>query len=216
MQRVDEVVRRIQSRPQMLVISAHYNDDFYLKLRLMEAGFVDTPMAAAYPGCEGFTVYRDGRHEVLHIRLNNNWQLADMKQRMFTALRLALSGECPVIAKQEHAIIMRFGTDYTALDWGRYGLANLEFSHPMEILVAMDEGQWFKSWLFGWDTRRCCMAVSGIISSSHIGKKELDRLFNTAQNNSVFEPIIGGQTSEEIMKTLREATASRIGHRQTD
>jgi plasmid maintenance system killer protein len=214
MQRVDQLLQRIGAQPRTLVISAHWNDEFYLKLRLMEAGYADTAMAAAYPGCEGFTVYRDGRHEVLHLRLNNNWQLADMKQALFAALKLARSAQCPVIARQRQALLTTFGTEYSALDWKDYGLERVIFSSPMSMPVAVDWAQSLKARLLGVEARRCCVASVGLVAWALLDQSQLAQLFGHARQ--MLAEGAGIESGMQQYGVVRAASASRIERRHTE
>ncbi|AMO24435.1 hypothetical protein GCM10027034_12990 [Ramlibacter solisilvae] len=204
MQRVDALVSQLVVSERPLVISAHYNDDFYLKLRLMEAGYVDTPVARRYPACGGFTIYTRGTHEILHIRLNNNWQLSSLDQDIVSALVLTRAFECPVIREQRMAIVSRFGAHFSALDWRRFGINEPSFAQPLAMPFAEDYGL---ALVLGSD---CCTRSVGLFSWAELDRGQLDALLAGAHATAASAARTAKTSPEALYSELHARVQSRI------
>lgn len=138
MRRLQELVARAGDRPRTVVVSTDGNDEFFLKLRLMEAGYTDVPVARRWPGCEGFTLYEHGGREVLQVRLNNNWRVAPFEQHTVSALVLARAFDCPALHEPGDFIVTRYGAPATALDWKRFGLVEPAYRYPPSVNLVTD------------------------------------------------------------------------------
>jgi hypothetical protein len=115
--RVDGLVAQIGKAPRTLVISTYFNDDFYLKQRLIEAGYRILPSQPLL-GCKGIAVYDDGRHLVAHIRAWNHYSLAGTSQSALTAAMIDNGLSCPALARFGQAFLTIYGSDLRfAPDW---------------------------------------------------------------------------------------------------
>ena len=109
MQRLAHLLDEIDGRPVSIVITTSTNDEFFLRLRLMERGWRSVPTGDAYPGCDGFSVYRNGNSTVLHIRLEAQYHLSPLLPPQHAALMLASAYACPVVHDQDGAWLLAFG-----------------------------------------------------------------------------------------------------------
>ena len=202
MARVDRTVTQLGAAKQTLVIANHYNDDFYLRMRLFEAGYRDIPMADAYPGCDGFSVYRRGDSEVLHIRLNNNWQLAPFKQEIVSALMLTKAFECPVIRTQQSALFTGFGDDFNALEWKRFGLPYVGFDEQYTKDIITDQVLMAYYKAVGKTPPKDVVKNYGLYSTTMLDRTLLDKVLESSHRLVAEESSRKGKTPEQLYQTL--------------
>ena len=135
--RVDMVVRDIATRPRTMLVSTGWNDEFYMRLRLMEAGYRSVDTAIAYPGCEGFAAYRRGGSEVIHLRLWPQYWLSPFQAPEHAALFLTTAYSCPAIRVARDAWMVTFGPTATSL-LRMNGFRTLRFPSALEMPVTAD------------------------------------------------------------------------------
>lgn len=111
LQRVDAVVAIAERTPRLLLISTHWNDDQFVKQRLLAAGYRPRSAEAVFPRCSGFSVYVKGPHVVAHIRTERqHWQVRTSKTRL-RALLLERSLSCTALLRFERAYLTLWGPD---------------------------------------------------------------------------------------------------------
>lgn len=209
MQRLARTQAQLEASKQTLVIANHYNDDFYLRMRLFEAGYRDTPIASAYPGCGGFSVYRRGDSEVLHIRLNNNWQLAPFKQEIVSALMLTKAFSCPVIKAQQSAIFTGYGTEFNALEWKYFNLPDVAFDEPYTKTIITDKVLQTYYNAVGQTAPKWIVKSYGLYATTVLDRAMLDRLLASSHRMVADASDQKGQTPEQLYQTLHAAVLSK-------
>jgi hypothetical protein len=132
-------VDRLDREPATLVLTSHWNDEFFLRLRLSERGYINTTAAETFPGCDGFSVYTRSQHRVFHIRLHNEYYLVPYSNTTYGALALTRALECPAVKGATNAWITTFGSkgDKT-IDPALLGFGYEHFRQPLEVPVATD------------------------------------------------------------------------------
>jgi len=88
LQRARELAALMDNDRQTTLLATHYNDEFYLRLRLMEIGFLPARGLAGHPECRGFSVFTKGRSTVVHIRSHPNYAKAPLIHPYNAALQL--------------------------------------------------------------------------------------------------------------------------------
>jgi hypothetical protein len=209
MQRLAHTRSQLEAAKQTLVIANHYNDDFYLRLRLFEAGYRDIPIVSAYPGCGGFSVYRRGNSEVLHIRLNNNWQLAPLKQEIVSALMLTKAFACPVINAQQSAILTGFGDDVSALEWKRFDLPVVRLDEIYTKTIITDEVLQAYYNATGQTPPKDVVKTYGLYSTTVMKRDLLDRILSSSHRLVEEESRMKGKTPEQLYQTLHSVVLSK-------
>jgi hypothetical protein len=111
--RTRRLVSLLDGSGQNAVLSTHYNDEFFLRLRLMEAGFRPLPAAEKYPGCHGLSVLTKGDSSVVHIRTHPEYGMAPVSPRYNAALQVTSAFSCPSLASLRKIYVTTFGD----LDW---------------------------------------------------------------------------------------------------
>jgi hypothetical protein len=115
MERVQALVAEIDAAPTTLVLSGHYNDEYFLKLRLVESGYRPRPAAEVFPGCaDGFAVYAKPGHVVADIRTDNQYEILPWPDHLVRAVQIRGALDCAALW---HADRMAF-TAVGASDWG--------------------------------------------------------------------------------------------------
>ena len=209
MQRLARTQAQLEAARQTLVIANHYNDDFYLRMRLFEAGYRDIPIASVYPGCGGFSVYRRGDSEVLHIRLNNNWQLAPLKQEIVSALMLTRAFDCPVIKAQQSAIFTGYGEDFNALEWERFGLPYVGFDEQYNKAIITDEvlRAYYKA--IGEAPPKTVTKSFGLYSTTVLDRALLDKVVAASHRLAEAEARKKGRSPEQLYREMHAIVQSK-------
>ena len=108
---VDRLAEAADADPQVLVISTQFNDEYFLRLRLLERGFEAT--AESGPGCRGgFSVYAKPGHKALHIRTENQYGFVrEIPNVIIRAVQIQRALQCPDAWKADHAYLAFAGKD---------------------------------------------------------------------------------------------------------
>jgi hypothetical protein len=132
---VDELDRE----PVTLVLTSHWNDEFYLRLRLSERGYTNATAAESFPGCDGFSVHTRSQHRVFHLRLHNEYYLVPYSNTTYGALAITRALECPALKGVTGAWVTTFGSkgDKT-IDPVLLGFGYERFRQPLEVPLATD------------------------------------------------------------------------------
>ena len=89
------------------VVTTHWNDEFYIRLRLFEAGYREVPTDGA---CRALSRYVAGSRVVWHVRLDPQYGLPPFETPLATALPLAALARCPEALAAGRVELTRFGT----------------------------------------------------------------------------------------------------------
>lgn len=115
MQRVRAVVDEIDAAPTTVVLSGHYNDEYFLKLRLLEDGYRPRPVAEVFPDCaDGFAVYAKPGHVVADIRTDNQYGIVPWPIHLVRAAQVRRALDCAALWRADKMIFTAAG----ASDWG--------------------------------------------------------------------------------------------------
>jgi hypothetical protein len=117
MKRVGELVASADAVPMILVIATHFNDDYYLKLRLLEAGYHVHPVSEIFPSCkDGLSVYAKAGHVVAHIRTENPYGRIPLNTQDTRALQVHRGLQCPDVWNADRIYVTAFGFDSRGMD----------------------------------------------------------------------------------------------------
>ncbi len=95
--RIDGLVAIAETDSQTLVLSTHFNDEFFLKLRLLDHGFQVKAAEDEFPSCHGgFSIYAKPGHRLLQIRTENQYGLAEkMANVVVRSVQIQRALQCP-------------------------------------------------------------------------------------------------------------------------
>lgn len=116
LRRVEATIRSAENIPLTLLISTHFNDDFFLKQRLLAAGWSPRPAEKAFPGCSGFSVYRKHDSTVAHVRTEPQYALLPTSTTRMRAFLLDRSLSCPALRAADRTVLTTWGFDYRLWD----------------------------------------------------------------------------------------------------
>lgn len=106
MDKVADVVASASAQPVSTVVSTHWNDEFYLRLRLFEAGYREVPAEAS---CHPLSKYVAGSRVVWHVRVQPEYWLPPFAPRLAAALSLAGAARCAPIRQDSTVWVTTFG-----------------------------------------------------------------------------------------------------------
>lgn len=133
MARMQRLVAALDDQQVNILISTHYNDEFYSRLRLMEAGFLPMRAAGSYPGCHGFSLFTKGNSTVVHIRTDPQYRIAPINLAYNAALQISSALSCESILSYHKAYITTFGPNEAALRADIYANSPLPFNRPLIV-----------------------------------------------------------------------------------
>jgi len=116
LRQVDGLVAAAETNPQTLVLSTHFNDEFFLKLRLLDGGFQVKAAESEFPDCQGgFSVYAKPGHRVLHIRTENQYGFVEKVPSVIVrAVQIQRALQCPEAWNFDGAYLAFAGEDVRA------------------------------------------------------------------------------------------------------
>ncbi len=92
-----------------LVISTHYNDEFYFRLKMMQNGYIPFVMSNYYPRCYGASVFKKDNSTIFHIRTEVQYLLSPISWNKNFALHVSEAFKCPVIKSISDVFLTTFG-----------------------------------------------------------------------------------------------------------
>ncbi len=142
MQRIGQLVAAADAVPKLLVIASHFNDDFYLKLRLLEDGYQVHPVSDEFPSCHGgLSVYVKPGHVVAHIRTENQYGLTPLPPTEVRALQIQRGLQCPDVWNADQIYVTAFGSDVRAadlpLDPALFGVVTAQAGPPEALSASL-------------------------------------------------------------------------------
>lgn len=135
--RVDAVVRDVATRRRTVLVSSAWNDEFYMRLRLMEAGYRSVDTATTFPGCRGFATYRRGPSEVLHLRFWPQYWRSPFPAPEHAALKLTSANRCPAFRGTQDIWLVNFGRA-AASHFKGSGFDKLYIRSALEVPITTD------------------------------------------------------------------------------
>jgi len=133
------VVADVSRLPVATIVSTHWNDEFYLRLRLFEAGYRETPVEAS---CHPLSRYVAGSRVVWHVRVQPQYWLPRLSPDVAAAMPLLGVERCAALRAPGVVWVTTFGPvrpesavhgflqrDFTAPPYRLLGLALDEAGH---------------------------------------------------------------------------------------
>lgn len=132
--RVDTVVQALSRQPLSVVVTTHYNDEFYLRLRLIQAGFMPEATDQLFPDCSGFSVLYKGNSLVAHVRTAPQYWQIPISSAYNAALQLSAAGACAGLARPSQVLVTTFSENRMGMDRNIYGLDSSRFKGPLAVM----------------------------------------------------------------------------------
>ena len=137
---VDESMRRakrlevaLDNQQKNILVSTHFNDEFFMRLRLIEAGFIPFVTTVDYPGCNGFSLFKKGNSTVAHIRTDPQYRIAPVNINYNTALQIVSAFKCDRLKSFNNLYISTFGNNERGLPTEIYSFDHTAFAGPLTI-----------------------------------------------------------------------------------
>ncbi len=142
MRRVAELVASADAVPRTLVLATHFNDDFYVKLRLLEDGYQVRAPNTVFPDCAGgFSVYVKPGHVVIQIRTENQYNLAPIGFTQARALQIQFALQCHDIWTADKMYLTAVGSDIRWMasqpDPALFAVVRRRLSDPAELSASL-------------------------------------------------------------------------------
>lgn len=131
MARTKELVAALDNQKFNILLSTHYNDEFYSRLRLMEAGFLPMSASIDYPGCHGFSLFKKGNGTVLHIRTDPQYRIAPVNMAYNAALQISAAFSCDLGLPYSRTYITTFGENEEGIPPEIYAISAFSFDRPL-------------------------------------------------------------------------------------
>jgi hypothetical protein len=131
--RSKELVKLLDSGKLEVLVTTHYNDEFFLRLRLMEAGFVPVSTGSRYPGCGGFSLLKKGDSEVAHIRTAPQYLIAPISITSNAALQISTAFDCQPVKAASEVYLTTFGINDYGFKPEIYQSPATSFQEPLVV-----------------------------------------------------------------------------------
>ncbi|MDQ3059743.1 MAG: glycosyltransferase family 39 protein [Pseudomonadota bacterium] len=131
--RTQRLVAILDDEKSNILISTHYNDEFYSRLRLMEAGFLPLPASSSHPACHGFSLFKKGRSMVFHIRTDPQYRIAPITPTYNAALQISAAFSCDFEPPYSKVYITTFGKSEGHIPPAVYAVSSLSFDRPLMV-----------------------------------------------------------------------------------
>ncbi len=116
LRQIDGLAATAETDSEMLVLSTHFNDEFFLRLRLLDHGFQARAAESEVPSCQGgFSVYAKPGHRVLHIRTENQYGFVHTVPNVIVrSVQIQRALQCPQAWQFDGAYLAFAGEDVRA------------------------------------------------------------------------------------------------------
>jgi hypothetical protein len=131
--RFRKLVSLLDSGKLTVLVTTHYNDEFFVRLRLIEAGFLPSTTSNEYPGCNGFSLFKKGSSEVAHIRTAPQYRIAPITIIQNAALQISSAFECPAVQRAGDVYITTFGINDYGFQPAIYNAPPTSFDEPLVV-----------------------------------------------------------------------------------
>ncbi len=142
MQRLHAFTNELDHAEQSMVISSHFSEEFYLRLRLIEAGYQPVATSRIFPGCAGFAVLQKAHHTVLHLRTEPQYGLAPIRQDDNAAMQAVRALDCPGLKHNTAIHLTTYGQRYLDPVLSALGVARARFTQPLTDTFALWPTPW--------------------------------------------------------------------------
>jgi hypothetical protein len=126
-----ELAAKMESGRQTNLISTHYNDELYLRLRLMERGFLPTRLSDGQAACKGFSVFTKAASTVFHVRSHPHYNMAGISHPYNAALQLTSAFDCPFVRQSDRTFVSTWGMEEWVLSPDVYSFTADSFAMPL-------------------------------------------------------------------------------------
>lgn len=110
-ERIDATVEQAERTKLTVLVSTHFNDDFFLKQRLLVSGWQIQPAPVVFPGCSGFVVYEKNGHTVAHVRTEREYGRLLAPKSEIRALLIDRSLACAPLRAADRSFLTTWGDD---------------------------------------------------------------------------------------------------------
>lgn len=131
--RTGQLVALLSDGQQNVVVTTHYNDEFFVRLRLMEAGFLPAPASSRYPHCNGISLFTKDAAIVVHIRTDPQYRIAKVNVPYNAALQISAAFSCPAVGTSGKTYITAVGNYEQGLSPDVYSFSVASFQGPAAI-----------------------------------------------------------------------------------
>ena len=131
--RLNKLVAALDNQQKNVLISTHFNDEFYMRLRLIEAGFVPASASDDFPGCKGFSLLKKGKSIVAHIRTDPQYRIAPVTVQYNAALQISSALKCEGLKTFTKTYISTFGDNDRGMPAVVYDVSPRSFEGPLTI-----------------------------------------------------------------------------------
>lgn len=109
MNTIDKLLNEVKTHKTNVIISLHYNDEFYTRMKLIKNGYLPFKAQASYPNCNGFSIFENGENTIFHIRTRPQYGIAPISHFENIALQINSAFKCEAIKNAEAVYVV----DYT-------------------------------------------------------------------------------------------------------
>jgi len=106
MNKAAQTVADLVREPSAVLVTTSWNDEFYLRLRLFEAGYHEVGVEKA---CRPLSHYRSGDRDLWHVRMDPQYALPPFKRQLATALTFFGAAQCPSVRSDAPVWISTIG-----------------------------------------------------------------------------------------------------------
>jgi hypothetical protein len=208
MTRLASLTAELDREPAPLILTSAWNDEFYVRLRLIERGYISTTAAETFPGCDGFSVYTRGQHRILHLRLHNEFYLVPYAHTTYGALAITRAAACPALEAVTNTWVTTFGSKgENWIDPALLGFGYERFQQPLEVTYTRD---WLRDLLthrVQTESSWCCS--DGLIDAVEIAPAERATIIANARAIALNSANQAHTTPAAMFAAGREANRGR-------
>lgn len=228
---VEESVRRstalastLDNQKQNILIATHFNDEFYMRLRLIEAGFVPLATDPDLPGCKGISLLKKGNSVVAHVRTEPQYRIAPVSVDYNAALQILSALNCDKFTRRGKTFISTFGDNKRGMPEEVYGISPRSFNGPLtvqfpDLRTRFSPGRADLVRDYGLiDFRELTDAETALLLRNSrkylLSHSEVDTVTGkavTIDNYEAYYRTIEGPTTP-VLKTIRERIRAAVGN----
>ncbi len=108
MNTIDELLNDVKGNKTNVIISLHYNDEFYTRMKLIKSGYLPFKAQASYPSCNGFSIFENGKNTIFHIRTRPQYGIAPISHFENIALQISVAFKCEAVKKAGAVYIVNY------------------------------------------------------------------------------------------------------------
>jgi len=109
MENIQETVTSLSNGRKNILISTHWNDEFYERMQFIKNGFLPVSTAEYFPGCNGFSVLKKDDTYIIHIRTAPQYNIVPIDYLPNAGLQLSTAFSCPAIKAYDKVVLTTYG-----------------------------------------------------------------------------------------------------------